>query len=142
MIQPEINHSASFKEKPAMATSPAIRIVMPIPTTDNKPKLLTQLSQAIRSRHYSRKTEATYIHWIKRFIFFHHVRHPQEMAEPEINAFLTHLAVKENVSASTQNQALCAIIRETPIPKAKRSGIGKLNNPAQRRVLTTKLLGG
>ena len=107
---------------------------MPMPTTDNKPKLLTQLSQAIRSRHYSRKTEATYIHWIKRFIFFHHVRHPQEMAEPEINAFLTHLAVKENVSASTQNQALCAIIRETPIPKAKRSGIGKLNNPAKRRV--------
>ncbi|MFZ2396706.1 MAG: phage integrase N-terminal SAM-like domain-containing protein [Smithella sp.] len=47
---------------------------------------------------------------MKRFIFFHHVRHPQEMAEPEINAFLTHLAVKENVSASTQNQALCAII--------------------------------
>ncbi|MFZ3156405.1 MAG: phage integrase N-terminal SAM-like domain-containing protein [Smithella sp.] len=43
-------------------------------------------------------------------MFFHHVRHPQEMAEPEINAFLTHLAVKENVSASTQNQALCAII--------------------------------
>jgi integron integrase len=110
MIQPEINHSASFKEKPAVATSPAIRIVMPIPTTDNKPKLLTQLSQAIRSRHYSRKTEATYIYWIKRFIFFHHVRHPQEMAEPEINAFLTNLAVKEHVSASTQNQALCAII--------------------------------
>ena len=110
MIQPEINHAASFKEKPATATSPAIRIVMPMPTTDNKPKLLTQLSQAIRSRHYSRSTEATYVHWIKRFIFFHHVRHPQEMAEPEINAFLTHLAVKEHVSASTQNQALCAII--------------------------------
>ncbi|MDD5525499.1 MAG: phage integrase N-terminal SAM-like domain-containing protein [Smithella sp.] len=110
MIQPEINHAASFKEKPATATAPAIRIVGPMPTTDNKPKLLTQLSQAIRSRHYSRSTEATYVHWIKRFIFFHHVRHPQEMAEPEINAFLTHLAVKENVSASTQNQALCAII--------------------------------
>jgi integron integrase len=110
MIHPEINHSTSFKEKYAVATSPAIRVVMPIPTTDNKPKLLTQLSQAIRSRHYSRKTEATYIHWIKRFIFFHHVRHPQEMAEPEINAFLTNLAVKEHVSSSTQNQALCAII--------------------------------
>lgn len=63
----------------------------------------------MRSRHYSRKTEATYIHWIKGFIFFHHVRHPKDMAEPEINAFLTHLAVKEHVSASTQNQALCAI---------------------------------
>lgn len=110
MIQPKINHSTSFKEKSAVATTPAIRIVMPMPTTDNKPKLLTQLSQTIRARHYSRKTEATYIHWIKRFIFFHHVRHPQEMAEPEINAFLTNLAVKEHVSASTQNQALCAII--------------------------------
>ena len=110
MIQPEINHATSFKEKPAAAIPPAIRVVMPISTTDKKPKLLTQLSQAIRSRHYSRKTEATYIHWIKRFIFFHHVRHPKDMAEPEINAFLTHLAVKEHVSASTQNQALCAII--------------------------------
>ncbi|MBN1474250.1 MAG: integron integrase [Syntrophaceae bacterium] len=83
---------------------------MPITTTANKPKLLDQLSQAMRSRHYSRKTEATYIHWIKRFIFFHNVRHPKDMAEPEINAFLTNLAVKEHVSASTQNQALCAII--------------------------------
>ncbi|HDQ03767.1 MAG TPA: integron integrase [Deltaproteobacteria bacterium] len=83
---------------------------MPIPTTANKPKLLDQLSQAMRSRHYSRKTEATYIHWIKRFIFFHNVRHPKDMAEPEINAFLTNLAVKEHVSASTQNQPLCAII--------------------------------
>lgn len=110
MIQLGINQSTSFKGKPAAATSPAIRVVMPISTTDKKPKLLTQLSQAIRSRHYSRKTEATYIHWIKRFIFFHHVRHPKDMAEPEINAFLTHLAVKEHVSASTQNQALCAII--------------------------------
>lgn len=110
MIQPEINHATSFKEKPAVANSPAIRVVTPIPTTDQKPKLLTQLSQAMRSRHYSRNTESTYIHWVKRFIFFHHVRHPKDMAEPEINAFLTHLAVREHVSASTQNQALCAII--------------------------------
>ncbi|HON59457.1 MAG TPA: phage integrase N-terminal SAM-like domain-containing protein, partial [Smithella sp.] len=110
MIQPGINHSTSFKEKPAAATSPAIRVVMQIPATDQKPKLLDQLSQAMRSRHYSRRTESTYVHWIKRFIFFHHVRHPKDMAEPEINAFLTHLAVKEHVSASTQNQALCAII--------------------------------
>lgn len=110
MIQLGINQSTSFKGKPAAAIPPAIRVVMPMPTTDNKPKLLTQLSQAMRSRHYSRKTESTYIHWIKRFIFFHHVRHPKDMAEPEINAYLTHLAVKEHVSSSTQNQALCAII--------------------------------
>jgi site-specific recombinase XerD len=75
-----------------------------------KPKLLDQLREALRSRHYSRRTEQTYCHWVKRFIFFHHVRHPADMAEPEINAYLTHLAVKEKVSASTQNQALSALL--------------------------------
>jgi integron integrase len=75
-----------------------------------KPKLLDQLREALRSRHYSRRTEQTYCHWVKRYIFFHNVRHPAEMAEPEINQFLTHLAVKENVSASTQNQALSSLL--------------------------------
>ena len=75
-----------------------------------KPKLLDQLREALRSRHYSRRTEQTYCHWVKRFIFFHNVRHPAEMAEPEINAFLTHLAVKDRVAASTQNQALSALL--------------------------------
>ena len=51
-----------------------------------------------------------YCHWVKRFVYFHKIRHPAEMAEPEINAFLTHLAVKEKVSASTQNQALSALL--------------------------------
>lgn len=74
------------------------------------PKLLDRLREALRSRHYSRRTERTYCFWAKRFIFFHNVRHPAEMAEPEINAFLTHLAVKEKVSASTQNQALAALL--------------------------------
>ena len=60
-----------------------------------RPKLLDQLRGALRSRHYSRRTEQTYCQWVKRFIYFHNVRHPSEMAEPEINAFLTHLAVKE-----------------------------------------------
>jgi len=75
-----------------------------------KPRLLEQLRQALRSRHYSRRTEQTYCQWVKRFIYFHNLRHPVEMAEPEINAFLTHLAVKERVSASTQNQALSALL--------------------------------
>ena len=74
------------------------------------PKLMDQLHEAFRSRHYSRRTEQAYCHWVKRFIYFHNVRHPAEMAEPEINAFLTHLAVKEKVSASTQNQALSALL--------------------------------
>jgi integron integrase len=75
-----------------------------------KPRLLDQLRQALRSRHYSRRTEQTYCQWVKRFIYFHKIRHPAEMAEPEINAFLTHLAVKERASASTQNQALSALL--------------------------------
>ena len=82
----------------------------PPPQAARPPKLLDRLCEALRSRHYSRRTDQAYRHWAKRFIFFHHVRHPAEMAEPEINAFLTHLAVKEKVSASTQNQALSALL--------------------------------
>ncbi len=77
---------------------------------DQKPKLLDQLREALRSRHYSRRTEQCYCLWVKRFIYFHNVRHPAEMGEAEINLFLTHLAVKEKVSASTQNQALSALL--------------------------------
>jgi site-specific recombinase XerD len=75
-----------------------------------QPKLLDRLAEALRARHYSPRTEQSYRHWMKRFIFFHNVRHPFEMSEPEINAFLTHLAVMEKVSASTQNQALSALL--------------------------------
>jgi integron integrase len=75
-----------------------------------KPKLLDQVRQAIRARHYSRRTEKTYVDWIKWFILFHGKRHPLEMGEPEINQFLTDLAVNKKVSASTQNQALSAIL--------------------------------
>ena len=78
--------------------------------TSQKPKLLDQVRQAIRTRHYSIRTEEAYVQWIKRFILFHNKRHPEKMGELEINQFLTHLAVKEKVSASTQNQALCSII--------------------------------
>ena len=75
-----------------------------------KPKLLGQLHEALRSRHYNRRTEQTYCNWVKRFIYFHNVRHPAEMSEVEVNAFLTYLAVREKVSASTQNQALSALL--------------------------------
>ena len=71
---------------------------------------MVQLRDALRARHYSPRTERAYHYWVKRYIFFHNVRHPADMAEPEINAFLTHLAVREKVSASTQNQALCALL--------------------------------
>ncbi len=74
------------------------------------PKLLDRLRMALRARHYSRRTEQTYCSWVRRFIFYHNLCHPADMAEPEINAFLTHLAVKEKVSASTQTQALSALL--------------------------------
>jgi integron integrase len=75
-----------------------------------KPKLLHLVRQAIRIRHYSPRTEEAYVHWIRRYIFFHDVRHPAEMGKPELNAFLSHLAVREHVSASTQTQALSALV--------------------------------
>ncbi len=68
------------------------------------------MRDAIRVRHYSIRTEASYLDWAKRFILFHHKRHPEAMGAPEITAFLTHLAVEKRISASTQTQALSAIL--------------------------------
>lgn len=74
------------------------------------PKLLDRVRHACRVRHYSIRTEDAYAEWAERFVRFHGIRHPDTMREPEVNAFLTHLAVDRNVSASTQNQALCALL--------------------------------
>jgi integron integrase len=73
-------------------------------------KLLDNVRAAMRTRHYSYETEKRYIYWIRQYIFFHKVRHPAEMGAPEIEAFLSYLAVEKTVSASTQNQALAAIL--------------------------------
>nr|WP_200907276.1 phage integrase N-terminal SAM-like domain-containing protein [Ardenticatena maritima] len=73
-------------------------------------KLLDRVRQVLRRKHYSYRTEQAYIQWIKRYILFHNKRHPKEMGAPEIEAFLTHLAVEEHVAASTQNQALSALL--------------------------------
>ena len=73
-------------------------------------QLMSEMHTALRSRHYSRRTEQSYSLWVRRFILFHGLRHPAEMGEAEINAFLTDLAVKRKVSASTQNQALAALL--------------------------------
>jgi integron integrase len=78
--------------------------------TSPKPKLLDRVRQSIRTRHYSYRTEKAYVHWIKRFIFFHNKRHPSDMAEAEIAQFLSALASESHVSASTQNQALNALL--------------------------------
>ena len=71
--------------------------------------MLDQVRAAVRVRHYSPRTEEAYVGWIRRFILFHGKRHPKEMGEPEVGAFLSHLAVRDRVSASTQNQALGAL---------------------------------
>jgi len=73
-------------------------------------RLLDQVRTAIRLRHYSRKTEEAYVGWIKRYIVLHDKRHPGEMRAPETEAFLSDLAVQRHVSASTQNQALAALL--------------------------------
>ncbi len=73
-------------------------------------KLLERVRQAIRTRHYSRRTEEAYAHWIRRYIVFHGKRHPRDMGAAEISAFLTWLAVERRVSASTQNQALASVL--------------------------------
>lgn len=80
------------------------------PSTPSPPKLLDQVRDKIRVKHYSIRTETQYVQWIKRFILFHDKRHPQDMDAVEVEAFLTHLAVEGSVSASTQNQALSALL--------------------------------
>ena len=80
------------------------------PAGPAKPRLLDRVREAIRTRHYSRRTEKAYVHWIRRFIFFHDKRHPADMGSAEVTAFQTSLAVRDKVAASTQNQALSALL--------------------------------
>ncbi len=77
---------------------------------DGKPRLLDQVREQIRLKHYSIRTEQVYCEWVKRFIRFHNYQHPSEMGAAEVEAFLSDLAVRKNVSASTQNQALAALL--------------------------------
>jgi integron integrase len=76
----------------------------------DKPKLLEQTRALLRLKHYSLRTEETYLSWIKRFIVYHQKRHPAEMGEREVRAFLSGLATRRHVAASTQNQALSALL--------------------------------
>ena len=74
------------------------------------PRLLVLVREAIRRRHYSRRTAQAYVHWVKRFVYFHGKRHPREMGEAEVTAFLYDLASARNVAGGTQNQALSALL--------------------------------
>lgn len=77
----------------------------------NRPAgLIQRYRELLQTRHYARRTVKTYEQWLRRFLRFHGMRHPREMGSAEVNAFLTHLAVEEQVSASTQNQALAALL--------------------------------
>lgn len=79
-------------------------------TVVQQPRLLDQVRAAIRTRHYSLRTEQAYTHWIKRYILYHGKRHPLDMGAQEIETFLSALATERSVSASTQNQALAALL--------------------------------
>jgi integron integrase len=89
----------------------AANVMEDIMDTQSKPtRLLDQVRDVIRLKHYSIRTEQTYLHWIKRFILFNGKRHPREMGAAELTAFLSHLAIKGNVAAATQNLALNAVL--------------------------------
>ncbi|MBM4245656.1 MAG: hypothetical protein FJ148_17920 [Deltaproteobacteria bacterium] len=74
------------------------------------PRLLDRVRASIRARHYSQRTEKAYVHWIRRYILFHGKRHPETLGAAEIESFLSALAVQGKVAASTQNQALAALL--------------------------------
>jgi len=108
----------------------------------HKPKLLDQVRAAIRTRHYSYRTEKAYVGWIKRFIFFHNKRHPLEMGEAEVGQFLSNLATEAHVSASTQNQALNALlflyraVLEKPLGYL--NGVVRAKRPSRLPVVLTR----
>jgi len=91
--------------------TPNSALIQPQDTSSPKgKKLLDQMRDALHTQHYSYRTENTYVEWAKRFVLFHKKRHPRDMGTPEVEAFITHLATERHVAASTQNQALSAIL--------------------------------
>src|SRR3989442_4954189 len=112
------------------------------PTAYPKPRLLDRVRDAIGARHYSRRTEKAYVNWIKRYIFFHGKRHPAEMGAPEVTRFLTSLAVDGRVAASTQNQALSALLflyREVlAVDLPRLDGVVRAKRPERLPVVLTR----
>ena len=105
------------------------------------PKLLDRVRWHLRVKHYSIRTEQAYVDWIRRFILFHHKRHPNEMGEREITQFLTHLAVQKHVAASTQNQAFAALLFLYQQVLERKLGfmdnVQRVNRPAKLPVVFT-----
>jgi len=119
VVLPDLRRDFPGDQEPA-ATEPVVAAPRGEPSTAkvapadltaaDKPRLLDQVRGVLRVRHYSPRTEECYVQWMKRFILFQHKRHPAEMGGAEVQEYLTHLAVRERVSASTQNQALNALL--------------------------------
>lgn len=93
-----------------MTESPNASISKPIAYAPKDSPFLNDVRRVIRLKHYSIRTEKSYLNWTRRYILFHNKRHPREMGRAEVEAFLSHLAVSEHVAASTQNQALSALL--------------------------------
>ncbi len=94
----------------ALGPEPRGRVAEQCPAPPAGPRLLTRVREAIRTRHLSPRTEEAYVFWIRRYVLFHGKRHPAELGGAEVTRFLSHLAVAARVSASTQNQALSALL--------------------------------
>ncbi|THB72752.1 MAG: integron integrase [Gammaproteobacteria bacterium] len=110
----------------------------------SKVRLLDQVRYAIRAKHYSIRTEESYIDWIRRFVLFHEKRHPSDMGTFEIQTYLTHLAVDRKVAASTQNQALSALlflyrdVLDIKLPQLELEKITRAKKPSRLPVVLTK----
>jgi integron integrase len=109
MVTARQNHPISYPALPEGAFA-VLAVREAGPAAAPKPRLLDRVREAIRARHYSRRTEKAYVAWIRRYILFHGKRHPLEMGGPEVTRFLTSLAVEGHVAGSTQNQALSALL--------------------------------
>lgn len=112
------------------------------PFFEGGPKLLDQVRQRLQVRRYSRRTQEAYVAWLRRFIRFHRLRHPRELGANEINAFLTSLAVESGLSASTQNQALSAILflykEVLAVPLRYLEGVVRADRPRRLPVVPTR----
>jgi integron integrase len=116
--QPEDAHEADpsssggdgLHRDSSVPVNTAVPVSKIVADSSHSPKLLDRVRTSIRAKHYSIRTERIYVYWIKRFICFHGKRHPQEMGKAEVEGFLSHLACAQRVAASTQNQALAALL--------------------------------
>jgi integrase len=106
------------------------------------PKLLDQVRLALRTRHYSIRTEQAYVSWVRDFILFHRKRHPSELGAAHVSAWLSHLATDRRVSASTQNQALSAVLflyqKVLDLPLARVEGVERAKQPKRLPVVFTR----